>query len=122
MVQDAQVVGRLLADVKTATLLPHLLKAQQVIGSVEQSGIVGSSYHGLVALALDGVSVLRHSLLPFQHDRSSLPVGLQLGHGRTLHTRYGSGRAVGVKPQPQTTAVLGVGTAPSCHEQEENRE
>ena len=84
VVQDAQVVEGLLCDVEAVARLSRLLQAQQVVGTVEQSCIVRSRDHGLSPLTLDGVSIFGQALLSFQYHRSALPVGLQLGHGRTL--------------------------------------
>ena len=91
MVQDAQVVERLLTDVERCDGLSRLLQAQQVIGTIEQTSVIRCGNHGLSILALDGVAVFGQAFLALEHYRTTLPIGLQLGHRRTLHTRNGIG-------------------------------
>ena len=78
MVQDTQVVGWLFADVESTGILPHLLQAQKMIGTIKQPCIVGGRDRDLAALTLNRVGILSHSLLVFQHHRTTFPIGLQL--------------------------------------------
>ena len=65
MVQDTQVVGWRFLDTEVVAGLTHLLEAQQVVGAIEQSGVAGSSYHGLAALTRNGITVGSQALLTF---------------------------------------------------------
>ena len=119
MVENAQCVGRLFGDIEVGTRRTRLLQAQQMISPVEQSRLACRSDDRILTLRLDGVGIGRHVTLFFQRDRSPLPEGLQLRHGRALDPLYGSLCDDRIEAQPQSASVFAEShTPPPCQEQD----